>query len=284
MTRSGVSDRLLAAALHGLPRERAEWGQAMRAEMAAVDSRSERWLFLLGCLRVVVLRPGTWSTPRLVRFACCAVLAVTVGGIATAIATSSNPGQKLREGGWILALLIGSYLFGFLAITSRRCAATARVLLIGGGAGLASVGAAAVLMFAIPPVPRSIGSTVLLVALAALGAAALAQRPHDDRAASLAGLFAATVGSLGIVILVDIIASAGPAELIPIVVPTTLSPAMQISESRIELVDPYIGLLFLGAVMGLLLGITALLTRSRLATGWRPRGETPPAGGPTRRR
>ena len=263
MTRSGVSDRLLATALHGLPRDRAEWGQAMRAEMAAVDSRSERWLFLLGCLRVVVLRPGAWWTPRLVRLACCAVLAVTVAGIAAGIASSSNPGQKLREGGWILTLLLGSYLFGFLAVTSRRCAATTRVLLIGGAAGLAAVGGAAVLMFAAPPVPRSIGSTVLLVALGALGAAALAQRPHDDRAAALAGLFGATVGSLGIVILVDIIASSGPAELIPIVVPVTLPSAVQVSESRIELVDPYIGLLLLGALVAVLLGIAALWTKRR---------------------
>jgi hypothetical protein len=263
VTRAGVSDRLLSAAMHGLPRDRAEWGRAMRAEMAAVDSRSERWLFLLGCLRVVVLRPGAWWTPRLVRLACCAVLAVIVAGIAIGIATSSNPGQKLREGGWILTLMMGSYLFGFLAVTSRRCAATARVLLIGGGAGLAAVGAAAVLMFAAPPVPRTIGATVLLVALASLGAAALAQRPHDDRAAALAGLFAATVGSLGIVILVDVISSIGPAELIPIVVPRALPPATQISESRIELVDPYIGLLFLGALMALLLGIAALWTRRR---------------------
>jgi hypothetical protein len=263
VTRSGVSDRLLAAAMHGLPRDRAEWGRAMRAELAAVDSRSERWLFLLGCLRVVVLRPSAWWTPRLVRLACCAVLAAIVAGIAIGIATSSNPGQKLREGGWILSFMIGSYLFGFLAVTSRRCAATTRVLLIGGAGGLAAVAASAVLMFAAPPVPRSIGSTVLFVALAALGAAALAQRPHNDRAAALAGLFAATVGSLGIVILVDVIASIGPAELIPIVVPRALPPATQISESRIELVDPYIGLLFLGALAGLLLGIAGLWTRRR---------------------
>ncbi|MEV4624498.1 hypothetical protein AB0J74_38045 [Asanoa sp. NPDC049573] len=257
------SDRLLSAALRALPRERDEWGRAMRAELTAVDSGAERWRFLLGCLRVIMLRPGDAWTARLVRLACCGVLAGTVAGIVAGIASSANPGQKLREGGWILTLLIGTYLFGFLAVTSRRCAATTRVLLIGGGAGLAIVAAAAVLMFAAPPVPRSVGPAVLLVALGALGAAALAQRPHDDRAAALAGLFAATVGALGIVILVDVIASAGPADLIPLVVPVTLPPAVQVSESRIELVDPYIALLFLGALVSGFLGAAALGTRRR---------------------
>ncbi|BCJ47931.1 hypothetical protein GCM10010168_22900 [Actinoplanes ianthinogenes] len=43
--------RLLAATVRRLPAGRAEWGQAMRAELAAVTEPGERWSFALGCLR-----------------------------------------------------------------------------------------------------------------------------------------------------------------------------------------------------------------------------------------
>jgi hypothetical protein len=45
---------LLELALAGLPLARADWGTAMRAELAAVGGTTERWRFSLGCSRAAV--------------------------------------------------------------------------------------------------------------------------------------------------------------------------------------------------------------------------------------
>jgi hypothetical protein len=51
---------LLAAAVRLLPPGRREWGTAMRAELAGIGPRSERWRFTLGCVRVIATRPALW--------------------------------------------------------------------------------------------------------------------------------------------------------------------------------------------------------------------------------
>jgi hypothetical protein len=38
-----------------LPASRSDWGRAMRAELATIDSSAERWRFVLGCTRVALL-------------------------------------------------------------------------------------------------------------------------------------------------------------------------------------------------------------------------------------
>ncbi|SDZ43004.1 hypothetical protein SAMN05421684_4938 [Asanoa ishikariensis] len=195
---------------------------------------------------------------RLVRLGCCLVAVGATAAVAAGIASSGDPGRKLREGGWILALLLASYLFGFVAVTSPRCAAGGRVLLTAAAAGLATIAVAALLVVVAPPVPAGVGPAVLVVALGSVGAAALVQHRHGDRAAVLAGLLTATVSSLGIVMLVDVVATVGAPELIPALVPLSLPPATQLAESRIELVDPYLGLLLLGAVAAATLGVRAI--------------------------
>src|SRR5204862_512187 len=52
-----VTDRLLALAVRLLPPARRDWGHAMLAESAAIDSAPERRRHVLGCLRVVLAQP-----------------------------------------------------------------------------------------------------------------------------------------------------------------------------------------------------------------------------------
>ncbi len=47
-------ERLLRVAVRLLPRDRSEWGAAMAAELAQLQSPSERWSFALGCARVAL--------------------------------------------------------------------------------------------------------------------------------------------------------------------------------------------------------------------------------------
>jgi hypothetical protein len=56
----GLSDAprlLLTIAVHRMPAERAEWGEAMLAELAQIQNPSTRWRFALGCIRVALFPP-----------------------------------------------------------------------------------------------------------------------------------------------------------------------------------------------------------------------------------
>jgi hypothetical protein len=56
----GISDAprwLLTIAVRRMPAERAEWGEAMLAELAQIQNPSARWRFALGCIRVALFPP-----------------------------------------------------------------------------------------------------------------------------------------------------------------------------------------------------------------------------------
>jgi hypothetical protein len=48
---------LLAAAVRLLPSDRAPWGFAMTGELAQLAGRGERWRFVFGCVRAILLTP-----------------------------------------------------------------------------------------------------------------------------------------------------------------------------------------------------------------------------------
>src|SRR5664279_5278996 len=64
---SDVPQRLLAASVAVLAADRADWGQAMLAELDHVGARGKRWRFVLGCVRATLLvpprrgAPGRWT-------------------------------------------------------------------------------------------------------------------------------------------------------------------------------------------------------------------------------
>ncbi len=69
---------LLAAAVATLPEGRAEWGRAMLAELAHVQSRSSRWSFAAGCALTAVCPPSSSRVPVLVVGAVAAAAVATV--------------------------------------------------------------------------------------------------------------------------------------------------------------------------------------------------------------
>jgi hypothetical protein len=50
-----LAERYLGAVVRLLPASRQEWGRAMHAELAAIDSAAERWRFALGCSRAALV-------------------------------------------------------------------------------------------------------------------------------------------------------------------------------------------------------------------------------------
>ena len=77
----------------------------------------------------------------------------------------------------------------------------------------------------------------------------------------VAALCAGTVAVLLIVLLVAVLSEAAPASFIPDLARAALSRADDLAQSRIEVNDPYVGLLFLGSFAGVALMIASVATR-----------------------
>jgi hypothetical protein len=212
--------------------------------------------------RAGVLGPvgGGWAA-RLVRAGGYLLVGLLALGSVTFMAAAANPDDKAANGVPIFAVVLTSYLLGFLAVTARRSGATARVLAVGAGAGLAAGVVWLVAVLAGPPVPTDVAPACTLV-VAAMGAAALGS---PGRRGLLAALCAGTLATLLIVTLVGVLARYGPPSLIPDLAPAALSPAADLAQSRIEIEDHYLALLALGCLLATLLGVTTVVTRQRRA-------------------
>jgi hypothetical protein len=96
-----------------------------------------------------------------------------------------------------------------------------------------------------------------------MGVAAFANSGRRGTAAlgQLAALFAGAVAALLIVVLVWGLARYGPSSLIPDLAPAALSPADDLAQSRVEINDPYVGLLALGCLAAAALAAVSVATR-----------------------
>jgi hypothetical protein len=106
--------RILGAAVRRMPPARAEWGSAMRAELADIQSPRERWHFALGCARVALFPPGN----RGLLWAFAASAAFVLPPIATSAYLDTWEGHRVRPGGLLAAWLINTILF--TALVFRR--------------------------------------------------------------------------------------------------------------------------------------------------------------------
>lgn len=105
-----------------------------------------------------------------------------------------------------------------------------------------------------------------------MGAAAWAAGRRGGAEAGLpAAVCAGTVAALLILNVVTVLSVAGPARLIPDLVPSARSPADQLANSRIDIQDPYMWLLLLGWLIAI-----GQCTASLVATA--PHGRVTAAG------
>jgi hypothetical protein len=303
----------------------------MRAELAGIESRRDRWWFAAGCVRVVVTRPAVWRRlghPMLSAGVPTAVLSavlwwtgrigyaplhwgvVGLVGLLVAVAwlgrrrgpfgpvrpdwaargvraigyllvgtlafgvvafldgQDHDPGEQAHVGVPIFTVVLTGYLIGFLAVTARRSAATPRVLTAAAVAG--TVGAAlwtgAVLV--LPPVPANVGFALVVIVAAMAGAAYLTARRGSGEPtgqAVLAALCAGATAALLIVLAVGVTAEFGPPWLIPDLAPAALSKADDLAQSRIEIEDPYMAVLFLGWLIAVIQAAASLAIRQTVS-------------------
>lgn len=177
-----------------------------------------------------------------------------------------DPAEQARNAVPIYVVMLASYLIGMLTVTADRSAATPRTLVAGLAGGVAAATSWTVTAFAVPPIPANPASAVLMIALGMVLATATAGRRDGDVRRLLAGLLAGTVAAMLILTLVVVLSSYGPSSLIPDLAAAALTPADDLAQSRIEVVDPYLWILLLGAVMATVQSATALTYRRRPAT------------------
>jgi hypothetical protein len=196
---------LLAFAVRGLPRERGEWGAAMRAELAAVGGRSARWRFSLSCGRAAImlrLRHGIASRDRGGGAIRAAILAAIAGSLGLALyGLLRYPGLRTGVTVWVsLALflpLLATYLLAGLTLCRGvdALAARARLQAVIGGV---LVGAAWLVLLVPHELAKQLVFVPLLVALLAPCGVALgtARAFRDAAMASAAALWSGIIGAL----------------------------------------------------------------------------------------
>jgi hypothetical protein len=108
----GVRDdlpvRLLGWAVGLLSAGRAEWGQAMLGELDHIEGRGRRWRFAAGCAGAALLLPP-WGRAAA---AVWAMAAVAAG--AADLGASVVVRNRLGAGGWVFAVIMLTFLGGFI--------------------------------------------------------------------------------------------------------------------------------------------------------------------------
>jgi len=194
-----------------------------------------------------------------------------VGGLSVAFVigagTHGPPDQQVTGGLPYATAFMLCYLVGFLTLTAERSSPTVRVLAAGVGTGILTAGLWLVVVLAAPPIPPNVG---LALVLTGTGMAVAAWFNAGGRGgpehALLAALCAGLVSQLVVFSAVGLLSSFGPARLIPDLVPAALSPVDDLADSRIEINDPYVALLFLACVLAIALAATTITIRRSALT------------------
>lgn len=110
---------LLRLVVRALPERQAEWGEAMRAELAGITGPRERWRFAAGCAYAVICRPA--GARAVARWLAATALLVVAVVLAWAIGVPRVRGEAL---GVVACLVLGLGLlrsrFGFGPVATTR--------------------------------------------------------------------------------------------------------------------------------------------------------------------
>lgn len=141
-------------------------------------------------------------------------------------------------------------------LLGARIAGTALVAALAGAAAACATAAGALAVAVHPPIPRSALPALLLALLVAAVVGWRTLRAGVDAAgAAAAGLLGAVITAGSVAGFVIGGSAYLPARWIPDLVPSATTPEDGLAQSRVELVDHYLGLLFFGALSGVLLAV-----------------------------
>ena len=228
-----------------------------------------RWglVGLIALLHVVALwgrRPGLLGpvgdsrTARAVRAGGCLFIAAMTASFVARMGTHGPPDEQARFGVPIFTVFLTSYLIGLLAFTARRTAVTGRALAAGVAASLAAAGIWVACQFAFPPVPTNVGGAIFTIGCGVAAVTVALAGARRSRDTLLSALSVGLLAPLLVFVAVVLVSSYGPARLIPDLVPAALSPADDLANSRIEIQDPYVAMLFLACLGAVVLTVASL--------------------------
>jgi hypothetical protein len=196
------------------------------------------------------------ATVRLVGIVLAGVGAVEV---VLGLAQGGSPSQRAFSGVPLSTVVLAVYLAAFLAVTRHEGGLAPRAMLTSVGLGLL---AATLFAGAVPVLPPGLLWWVgfLLIAAAAAGAARLIRpAPTGSQAALLTIVTACQALFLAAAVLYQY----GPDAWMPYAGPGPLTVQGQLEQNRAEAIDPYAGLLFIGALAATFLTGQAVTARLR---------------------
>ena len=214
---------------------------------------------------------GRGRAPRLVRALGCALVAAMALGNVLSVGSHGDSQEQAAVGVPVYAAVLTCYLLAFLVLTAgptgRRGAVGTRALVLGTAAGTGAAGTWVAVLATSRPMPTTVLPVVVLIAAGmGLAAAALVLTGRGAAAAGevvSAALYAGTVAALLVVEALAVLSTYGPASMIPDLASVALTPAADLAQSRNEIEDPYVGILFLGCLLAAALCTATVLGRRR---------------------
>jgi len=240
------------------------WPDAMRAEVESIPSAPARLAFAIGCLGAAAReRARARRSPLAVR-----LVGLSLGTIFVAqAAVESHQWLNGNEASRRSYLLVVATVVALLTIATLQLAARGGrfagiTLAAGASGGLAAAALWAALVVLSPTMPRDAGGGIGLIAVgAALAAGLVAHRTRSLRDTCAAWLLVAAVGTALVFSTAELTIQGFPGRIPDIVgpvMPAGSTPEQVLRENRIEIVDGYVSLLFLLAVV-----LTGLLVVAR---------------------
>lgn len=174
-----------------------------------------------------------------------------------------NPGvaERASTGIPMLTALFAIYLAAFLVVTRRGSVLRGATLMYSTAFTLAGVVLWAGVAMLIPPASAPMGLAVM--AAAGVGAATFANRRGVvPPAGALAGLLSAMMTAQVVTSVADVLFHIGPDAWIPDAGPGPLTPQDRLAQNRVEAIDPYVSVLFFGAMVAITLIVVTLAQRT----------------------
>jgi hypothetical protein len=186
---------------------------------------------------------------------------------------SDSPAERNSGGVPLAAVVLAVYLAAFLAVTRRDGGLPSRAMLTGVGLGLLS----AVLFAGAVPVlwPALVWWWGFLLIIVAAAASGWLIRSGENSVR--AGLLATVTACQALFFAAAVLYHYGPDAWMPYAGPGPLTLQGQLEQNRAEAIDPYVGLLFVGAVAATGLTVQAVTAwrRSRGGAATIPVGPQP---------
>ncbi|WP_433201544.1 hypothetical protein ACQP00_30710 [Dactylosporangium sp. CS-047395] len=205
---------------------------------------------------------GIGLAPRALRAGGTCLVGALAATFVSAAGSHGSAREQAMVGLPVFGVVLTACLLAVLSVTAERTDLSGPALRTGATAALVAAGWWLVAQLVFPPVPGSAGGAMVVTGVGVAAAVLLGARRRDrTRDIWLTALCVATLTPLLVFAQVLALSTYGPARLIPDLVPMALSPVDDLANSRIEVQDPYVVLLFLAGLAALALTVVGAVRR-----------------------